>query len=336
MKCWPTTARRGSLHRTGWCILSLALLTGGAVSQETTLHSQSNIVLIPALVRDSRGGVVYGLHAKDFVVEDDGVEQPVHLDEPAEGQAISLVIAIQRGRRASREFPRIRSLSSMLDPIVSQGLAKVAVVEFDSNVKGVHDFTSNPDRIAQDLNDLQPGDKGSAILDAIDYSVKLLDAAPRERPRVLLLISETRDHGSHAAKIDDVVAAIGLSNVVVYALVFSPYLSEQLDVARGANRDEWHSGIDFLSKIMDAREAMRKNTPKTVAAMTGGEYELFPTQKKFEARLIDFTNHLHSRYMLSIEPRNPHPGLHQIHVRLREPGDATVAARATYWAKGNE
>jgi len=29
---------------------------------------------------------VYGLEAKDFVVEDDGVEQAVHLDEAAEGQ----------------------------------------------------------------------------------------------------------------------------------------------------------------------------------------------------------------------------------------------------------
>ena len=47
---------------------------------------------------------------------------------------------------------------------------------------------------------------------------------------------------------------------------------------------------------------MRKNTPGTVAAMTGGEYEMFATRKNFEARMVDFTNHLHSRYLLSIEP----------------------------------
>jgi len=38
-------------------------------------------------------------------VEDDGVEQPVRLDEAPEGQPISLVVAIQRGRRASRRVP---------------------------------------------------------------------------------------------------------------------------------------------------------------------------------------------------------------------------------------
>ena len=36
------------------------------------------------------------------------------------------------------------------------------------------------------------------ILDAIDYSVGLLRKEPQDRLRVLLLISETRDHGSKA------------------------------------------------------------------------------------------------------------------------------------------
>ena len=85
---------------------------------ETTLRSQSNVVLIPALVKDRQGGLVYGLQVKDFIVEDDGVEQPIRLDEAPEGQTISIVIAIQTGRRANYEFPRIARLNSMIEPIV--------------------------------------------------------------------------------------------------------------------------------------------------------------------------------------------------------------------------
>ena len=48
---------------------------------------------------------------------------------------------------------------------------------------------------------------------------------------------------------------------------------------------------------------MRKNVPSTVASMTGGEYELFATRKKFEVRMNDFTNHLHSRYLLNFSPK---------------------------------
>jgi len=59
------------------------------------------------------------LKAHDFIVEDDGVEQPARMDEVQEGQPISLVIAIQTGRRAFREFGRMRGLNSMLEPIIS-------------------------------------------------------------------------------------------------------------------------------------------------------------------------------------------------------------------------
>jgi hypothetical protein len=78
---------------------------------------------------------------------------------------------------------------------------------------------------------------------------------------------------------------------------------------------------------------MRKNIPSEVAEMTGGEYELFATQKKFDTRMNDFTNHLHSRYLLSFEPKNPHPGLHQIRVRLKNGSVASVLARSSYWAE---
>jgi VWFA-related protein len=332
MKCWTRSVRQDSLLR----VLLFALLAAAsAPAQDTpaqdTIHTQSNVVIVPALVKNAKGEAVYGLGARDFVVEDDGVEQAVRLDEATEGSMMSLVIAIQRGRRANYEFPRIRGLSAMVDPIVETGLGRVAVVEFDSQAELIQDFSGNPDKTAETLNALQPGDGGAAILDAVDYSVKLLEKAPRERQRVLLLISETRDHGSHEAKVEDVVAEIGQSNTAVYALAFSPSRSNVLDTMRGNNMAEMHPSPDLLAPLILAAQAMRKNIPGTVAAMTGGEYELFATKTNFEARMIDFTNHLHSRYLLSIEPKNPHAGLHQIRVRLRDPGDRAVLARSRYW-----
>jgi len=50
----------------------------------------------------------------------------------------------------------------------------------------------------------------------------------------------------------------------------------------------------------------------------------------------DFTNHLHSRYLLSFAPKDPHPGLHQLQVRLKDPSKGTVLARTSYWAEGTE
>ena len=335
MKCWARTARRDSLRRAALSFAVVTLLLGSALPQETTLRSQANVVLIPALVKDAQGGIVYGLEAKDFVVEDDGVEQPLRLDEAPEGQPVSLVVAIQCGRRAYYEFPRIRGLKSMLDPLFSLGTARVALIEFDSAVAVTRDFTRDASLIEADLQNLQPGDAGAAILDAIDYSVNLLKKEGEDRQRVLLLISETRDHGSVLRnKMPAVVAALGDSNTQVYTLTFSPSLSNILDTARGNNKNEMTPNPDLLAPLVMAVRAMQKNVPKAVAGMTGGEYEMFETRKKFEVRMNDFTNHLHSRYLLSFAPKNPHPGLHQIRVRLKDGGSNTVLARTSYWAEG--
>jgi hypothetical protein len=85
-----------------------------------------------------------------------------------------------------------------------------------------------------------------------------------------------------------------------------------------------------------ARQAMRKNAAKSVASMTGGEYELFTSRKSFEKFMTEFTNHLHSRYLLRFQPQDPSPGLHEVRVRLRQPGDYQILARRSYWVGGAE
>ncbi len=319
----------------------LSLPAGIADCQEQpTFRTQSNVVLVPALVRDKAGEVVYGLQAKDFIIEDDGAAQAVQLDEAAESEPVSMVVAIQCGRRADYELPRMQGLGAMLQPLMAQPQTKVAIVAFDSQVHALENFTGDQDAVARDLRSLQAGDDGAAILDAVNYSVRLLNSVPKNRKRVLLLISETRDHGSHTATIDDVIKAIGNSNVVVYTLAFSPSKSNVLDTLRGKNnpdlhpeQTEVHEGPDLLAPLVLAAQAMRKNTAKTIASLSGGEFAMFDTGKGFDARMTNFDNHLHSRYLLSFQPSQPHPGLHRLNVRLKEPGDATVLARSSYWAQ---
>lgn len=332
MKSCATIAKQVS-SRIAAFVLLLLLLLAAVSAQETTLRARSNLVLIPTLVKDQQGEIVYGLQAKDFLIEDDGTEQPARLDEAPEGQPVSLVVAIQRGRRASYEFPRMQGLRTMLSPLFASGAARVAIVEFDSHVDLTRNFSGDEALIDADLTNLQPGDAGAAILDAIGYSIKLLSQQPEDRERVLLLISETRDHGSRV-KVEDTVSAVGQANAMMYALAFSPSLSNILDTGRGVNKyTEMHPTINFLDLAYRTAQAMRKNVPSTVAAMTGGEYEVFTSRKNFEGRLNDFTNHLHNRYLLSFAPKEPHPGLHQLRVRLKDSTNGTVLARSSYWAE---
>src|SRR5579859_1884091 len=156
------------------------------------------------------------------------------MDEAEPQEAVSLVIAIQSGRSALFEFQRMKGISAMLDQIVSQPQVQTAIVVFDSDVNLAQDFSFDFASTETFLKSMMEGPRRNmpdgdrreaAILDAMHYSVKLLGKQPEDSRRVLLLISETRDHGSHAATIDDVVTAISASNAVVYALAFSPTAS---------------------------------------------------------------------------------------------------------------
>jgi VWFA-related protein len=319
------------------CPLLLLLLSGASAQQDSNLRVQSNVVLVPTLVKDTEGHVVYGLTQKDFVIEDDGVEQAVHLDESAESEPSSVVVAVQTGRRAWREYSRMRGIGPMLTPVFAQLRSRVALVEFDSHVRLVENFSDDETSIYDDLKKLQPGDNGAAIRDAIDFSISLLEKEAADRQRILLLVSENRDHGSHVTKTDDLVAAIGNSNTVVYALSFSPSLSQVLDTEKGLNRDEayWDAPPDIIGSLLMIRNSMKTNITKTISSMTGGEYELFTSRTGFEERMVDFNNHLHSRYVLSFAPKEPHPGLHQIRVRLKQSlPETTILSRASYWARG--
>ena len=313
----------------------LAVLLAPLVSGQDTLRTQTNVVLVPALVKDGAGNVVYGLQAKDFIIEDDGAGQTVRMDETAVAEPVSLVVAIQTGRTGPAEFERIRTLSTMLDLILSQEGAQVAIVLFDSQVNLVREFTSDAVLVHKDLKGLRAGDGGAAILDAVSFSAGLLNQTPKDRQRVLLLISETRDHGS-VRNIDDVVTLIGNSNITIYTLAFSPTTSNLLDDLRGKLEPQGDSVnvAELAIKLMVmARQAMRKNAPKEIARLTGGEYELFKSHRGFEDHMVEFANHVHNRYLLSFQPKNPHPGLHEIRVRVKDAGSVSVLARENYWAK---
>src|ERR1700733_6107903 len=186
MKCSRKSVRLDSVPpaKSFFAFVSL-FLVGAAFAQEATIRSQSNVVLVPALVKDARGHAVYGLQAQDFILEDGGVVQAAHLDEAAEAEPISLVIAIQNGREAYREFPRIRGLSTMIQPILDEEGTLAAVVSFDSKIELSQDFTDDQRLVGNTLKNLQPGDGGAAILDAVKYSLNLLDKQPVGRQRVL-------------------------------------------------------------------------------------------------------------------------------------------------------
>ncbi len=295
-----------------------------------TFRVSTSVVIVPTLVEKSDGEVLYGLKPQDFSVFDNGVQQKVQVDDDLDTQPVSLVVCVERGRDAPLEFDKIGKLGPLLDLFMRNGQGQIALVAFDSRATWVEPFSQDTDTITHDLRQMPAGDGGAAILDAVGYSVNLLEQQPPDHRRVLLLISESRDHGSHHFNIPQLVERIGTSNTLVLSLVFSPGKAEIIDWGRGNTNGG--TELNILAPLVMTVNAMRRNTPKALAALSGGEYDPFTREKGFETRVAEVASHARNRYILSFHPTDLTPGLHTIQVKLTQDYGAHVVARNSYWA----
>jgi VWFA-related protein len=295
-----------------------------------TFRVSTTVVVVPTLVEKTNGDVVYGLKPQDFSVYDNGVQQKVQVDDDLDTQPISMVVCIERGRDAPLEFDKIGKLGPLLELFTRNGRGDMALVAFDSKATWVEPFGADEDTMTRDLRRMPAGDGGASILDAVGYSVNLLEQQPADHRRILLLISESRDHGSHHFNVPQLVERIGTSNTLVLSLVFSPGKAEIIDWWKG--NTEGGTELNILAPLMMTMNAMRRNTPKTLAALSGGEYDPFTREKGFETRVAEVASHARNRYILSFHPTDLTPGLHSIQVKLTQDYGAHVVARNSYWA----
>jgi len=199
---------------------------------------------------------------------------------------------------------------------------------FDSKPHLIHDYTHSSEDMNDALEHLQPGDGGGAILDTISSAVDLLETQPKEYRRVLLLISEERDHGSKHTKPEQLIRKIGRSDVLVLSVSFSPSRAEFLHDLKDSGDVRTMS---MVSALVMAVKAFKKNVSREIAQESGGEYTTFTGDKKFEQRVVDAAKHVRNRYLITFSPSDPTPGLHTIRVKTSQDYGARIVARANYW-----
>src|ERR1035438_3101358 len=337
---------RFGLSRLALCVVALWLLAAAvALSQQlppiepprpmptpqsdsTTLRVTATEVLVPTLVEKRGGGIVYGLKQSDFVLEDNGVPQKIRVQEEMDTAPVSLVVAVELGGVSVLEFDNLAKLGPLLDLFLSDGRSQAALVGFDSKPHLIADYTHSSEDVNEALKHLEPGNGGDAILDTVSYAVDLLESQPKEYRRVLLLISEERDHGSKHTRPEQLIQKIGRSDVLVLSVSFSPSRAELLHDITDSGSDRTMNMVSTLAMVV---QAFKKNVSKEVAHMSGGEYTTFTGDKGFEERVVNAAKHARNRYLITFSPSDPAPGLHTIRVRTVEDYGARIVARANYW-----
>ena len=307
-----------------------------------TIQANSTLVVVPALVRSATGDLVHGLTAKDFRVLDDGAAQAVAVEEQTVRQPIAMVVLLQTGGAASRQFPNLAGMGTMLESMVAGVGHRVSVVTFDSEPEEAWSFTANVGELRDAFLHPVAGDNGAAVLDAVSYGIRLLREQPAEVRRVILLVSQPQDDGS-AAKAEDVVRRLGENNVTILSVTFSPeqqWLKDQFTKERHGNKPYKYGAdgptlIDTFNldgPLRVALKAMRTNAAASVAGMSGGETMTFGNRNELERQMGLLTNDLANEYVLSFRPTSKAAGFHTLTVEVPGLAGAQVTARTSYWA----
>ncbi|MGA3324774.1 MAG: VWA domain-containing protein [Terriglobia bacterium] len=336
----------------------------GAENYKFTVHS--NLVFLPTRVQSRNGETIYGLMPEEFIVEDNGVRQSVQVDEDPDSNGVSLVVLVQCGRSAPSEFKKLKGLNAMIGGIVGDAPHEVAIVAYGEKPYVLDNFSSRPEAIPLALSRLKPcGDYHAVTIDAVSSAIKMLKHRQNDYRRAILLIGETRDYGSRS-QLQDVVAELGVNDIVIYSVAFSPAKDEFL---RNLHNDDDQPQVPIFAppptapnpspakeanaspppdpeplytehppllllppEIQLIINAFKANTASELASLSGGEYVNFTTRKGFEDSLQRISNHIHNYYLLSFKPSSsPVLTLHTLSVRVADYPDAVIQTRKTYW-----
>jgi VWFA-related protein len=202
-----------------------------------SITARTSLVLVPALVKTKQGQLVYTLKADDFELTDDGVPQPLRLEEDNGGQPLALVICVETGGAGRDHLHDYDGLAAQLDNMLGGIPHKVSIVAFDSVPTLVHRWSSHLDSISETLGAQDAGDSGAAILDAVNFSVDQLRPVPTTYRRAILLFSETKDNGSKVS-LNQAVRAISDTNTAIYSVAFSSNRVEERSAASKLEGDE--------------------------------------------------------------------------------------------------
>jgi VWFA-related protein len=346
-----------------------------AGSQTPALAVRSNLVLVPALVKNKNGEVVFSLTADDFVLADNGVAQSLSLEADTDSQPLALAVIVQIGGLGAVHLRDYRDLGPVLDAVIGGVPHLVGVIGFDSAPRLEQEFTPDTDAAAKTIATLHEGDPGEGILDALSLGVNLLRKQPPEYRRAILLISETIDGGSQTS-FDEALREVDDTNTSIYSFGFSstkaevnheasklarlggtPYTDTPYPAGGcmshdpGADPDAHGKrnvqALDCASDLLPplrlarmaflaARDGLERNVPESVAELTGGEYFAFKDATTLNRHLIPISNDVPNHYVLSFTPQSPIPGIHALELSLKGRPKLVLSARKAYWVDAAE
>lgn len=258
--------------------------------RDKTFRTASELVTTAVTVRDAEGRLVINLQQADFIVEEDGVAQPItQFTKERVPVSLALALDVSDSMRGQRMVDARAALANFLDVLLAPE-DEASLLGFNHETRLFGEWTTLRQGLRGKLDELRPSG-GTALFDAIAKSLPLFES--RQHPRAaLLLVSDGADTASDLSP-TAVKQTLVRSDVFLYAI-----------------------GIDST----DARASTRINpfTLSDLTAQGGGYTEIIKSTAELGAATARIAEELNHQYMIGYTPTTSSDGkYHSIRVRVK-------------------
>lgn len=319
-----------------------------------TITVTKNVVTVPVTVKDHQGRPVEGLLANDFVVLENGQKQTLEFFT-SDPFALSAAVIFDTGM-ADVGLKKVQETLSALQGTFSQ-FDQVAIYTYSSTVSRVSDFTSVGKELTAVLNEVKsysganngvpvtsgplgpqgpyingipvdqpvnpvstPPKVARVLNDAVLMAARDLSKQPRDRRKIIFIISDGREQGS-TASYKDTLKVLLTQNITVYALGVEGAAIPIYDRLQ-------HIHLPKTNALMGYSDIL----PKYVSATGGGTVHAELGQAEIERAYAEAIGDARNQYTLAYSPKSSIGGYRQIEVRVRGRGsDLKVYAKDGYY-----
>jgi Ca-activated chloride channel family protein len=258
--------------------------------REKGFRAGAELVTTAVTVRDAEGRLVIDLKQSDFIVEEDGVAQPItQFTKERVPVSLALALDISDSMRGQRMADARAALANFLDALLAPE-DEASLLGFNHETRLFGEWTTLRPGLRSKLDEIRPSG-GTALFDAIAKSLPLFES--RQHPRAaLLVVSDGADTASDLSP-TAVKQTLVRSDVFLYAI-----------------------GIDST----DARGSTRINpfTLQDLTAQGGGYTEIIRSTAELGAATARIADELNHQYMIGYTPTTSADGrYHSVRVRTK-------------------
>ena len=324
---------------------------GPPPQSKNAIRVRANEVVAPVVVTDKSGEMMLSLNKQDFHVFDDGREVPIaHFG--LGGEPLSIVLLVEDSQRIKPLLPAIRRSGVIFAQPVMGETAEAAVLEYDDSVRTLVKFTTDPGPLESAIENLQAGNSGANLYDAMQRGISLLAERPEGQRRVLLMVGEAQDTGS-GSKLGEVLRRAQVENVTIYSIGLSTtaamwrtkpqtvggtampplptgdqrtdQMNRQMQMANG-------NMMDLAIWLLETgKNAVGPNALAVASKSTGGLHVNTMKDRAIQNAMDAIGGELHAQYTIGYQPPADKPsGFHEIRVTVDKPG-MTVRTRPGYY-----